>query len=138
MVAFFYLTFWTTLAPLVLFLQILLENLLKVFLQIVKGIWIRFREAFVRFENFLPLFQMLFLWLNQNPPLNEILLLVFKRVLIDTNWKYIEMLVFEKTYTNWQYHINWGNFCHKIPIEKTNIIILNFFEVGGAVLLLWA
>jgi hypothetical protein len=27
---------------------------------------------------------------------NEILLLVFKRVLIDTNWKYIEMLVFEK------------------------------------------
>jgi hypothetical protein len=35
---FFYLTFWTTLAPLVLFLQILLENLLKVLLQIVKGI----------------------------------------------------------------------------------------------------
>jgi hypothetical protein len=35
---FFYLTFWTTLAPLVLFLQILLENLFKVFLQIVKGI----------------------------------------------------------------------------------------------------
>jgi hypothetical protein len=25
-------------------------------------------------------------------PLNEILLLVFKRVLIDINWKYIEML----------------------------------------------
>jgi hypothetical protein len=37
MVAFFYLTFWTTLAPLV-FLQILLENIFKVFLQIVKGI----------------------------------------------------------------------------------------------------
>jgi hypothetical protein len=35
---FFYLTFWTTFAPLVLFLQILLENLFKVFLQIVKGI----------------------------------------------------------------------------------------------------
>jgi hypothetical protein len=32
--AFFYLTFWTTLAPLVLFLQILLESLFKVFLQI--------------------------------------------------------------------------------------------------------
>jgi hypothetical protein len=31
MVAFFYLTFWTTLAPLVLFLQILLENLFKNF-----------------------------------------------------------------------------------------------------------
>jgi hypothetical protein len=35
---FFYLIFWTTLAPLVLFLQILLENLFKVILQIVKGI----------------------------------------------------------------------------------------------------
>jgi hypothetical protein len=35
---FFSLTFWTTFAPLVLFLQILLENLFKVFLQIVKGI----------------------------------------------------------------------------------------------------
>jgi hypothetical protein len=36
--AFFYLAFWTTFAPLVLFLQILLEKLFKVFLQIVKGI----------------------------------------------------------------------------------------------------
>jgi hypothetical protein len=35
---FFSLTFWTTFAPPVLFLQILLENLFKVFLQIVKGI----------------------------------------------------------------------------------------------------
>jgi hypothetical protein len=34
---FFYLTFWTTFAPFVLFLQILLENLFKDFLQIVKG-----------------------------------------------------------------------------------------------------
>jgi hypothetical protein len=33
----FFLSFWTTLEPLVLFLQILLENLLKVLLQIVKG-----------------------------------------------------------------------------------------------------
>ena len=30
-IAFFYLTFWTTFAPLVLFLQILFENLFKVF-----------------------------------------------------------------------------------------------------------
>jgi hypothetical protein len=36
-IAFFILTFWTTFAPLVLFLQILLKNLFKVFLQIVKG-----------------------------------------------------------------------------------------------------
>jgi hypothetical protein len=34
----FYLTFWTTLAPLVLFCNFFLENLFKVFLQIVKGI----------------------------------------------------------------------------------------------------
>jgi hypothetical protein len=37
-IAFFYLTFWTMLALLVLFLQILLENLFKVLLHIVKGI----------------------------------------------------------------------------------------------------
>jgi hypothetical protein len=37
-IAFFLLTFWTTFAPRVLFLQILLENLFKVHLQIVKGI----------------------------------------------------------------------------------------------------
>jgi hypothetical protein len=56
-IAFFLLTFWTTLAPLVLFLQILLENLFKVFLQIVKGIWIRLQEAFSRFEIFFPCFK---------------------------------------------------------------------------------
>jgi hypothetical protein len=33
-----YLTFWTTLAPLVLFLQILWKILFKILLQIVKGI----------------------------------------------------------------------------------------------------
>jgi hypothetical protein len=49
-IAFFYLIFWTTFAPLVLFLQILLENLFKLFLQIVKGIRIRLQEAFLRFE----------------------------------------------------------------------------------------
>jgi hypothetical protein len=49
-IAFFYLTFWTTLASLVLFLQILFENIFKIFLQIVKGISIRLQEAFSRFE----------------------------------------------------------------------------------------
>jgi hypothetical protein len=53
----FFLTFWTTLAPLVLFLQIFLEILFKVLLQIVKGILIRFREAFSRFEIFSPCFK---------------------------------------------------------------------------------
>ena len=62
------------------------------FLQIVKGIWIRFREAFSRFWNFLPYFKCLSFDLNKTP-LNEILLLAFKMVLIDINWKYIEMLI---------------------------------------------
>ena len=52
--AFFYLTFWTTLAPLVLFLHIFLEILFQSLLQIVKGILIRLREAFSRFEIFSP------------------------------------------------------------------------------------
>jgi hypothetical protein len=47
---FFYLTFWTSFAPLVLFLQILLENLFKVLVQIVKGIEMILQEAFLRFE----------------------------------------------------------------------------------------
>jgi hypothetical protein len=47
---FFYLTFRTTFAPLVLFLKIFLENLFKVSLQIVKGIGMQLQEAFIRFE----------------------------------------------------------------------------------------
>jgi hypothetical protein len=47
---FFCLPFWTTFAPLILFLQIFLENLFKVFLQIVKGIEMILHEAFLRFE----------------------------------------------------------------------------------------
>jgi hypothetical protein len=40
------------------------------------------------FWNFSPYFKCFFFDLTKLP-LNEILLLVFKRVLIDTNWKYI-------------------------------------------------
>jgi hypothetical protein len=50
----FFLTFWTTFAPLVCFCKSFLENIFKVFLQIVKGIGVRFREAFSRFEIFSP------------------------------------------------------------------------------------
>jgi hypothetical protein len=64
-IAFFYLSFWTTLAPLVLFLQILLENLFKVLLHIVKGIWIRLQEAFSRFEVFSPYFKCFSFDLNE-------------------------------------------------------------------------
>jgi hypothetical protein len=76
--------------------------------------------------NFLPLFQILFLWLNKNP-LNEILLLVFKRGL-DIN--------FERGHTNLKLY-------PKIRYPLKNFFNTNwktiFFEIGGgAVLLLWA
>jgi hypothetical protein len=67
-IAFFLLTFWTTFAPLVLFLQISLEILFQSLLQIVKGIWIRFREAFSRFEIFSPCFKCFSFDLNKTPP----------------------------------------------------------------------
>jgi hypothetical protein len=67
-IVFFLLTFWTTFAPLVLFLQIFLENLLEVLLQIVKGIGIRFREAFSRIEIFSPCFKCFSFDLNKIPP----------------------------------------------------------------------
>jgi hypothetical protein len=56
------------LAPLVLFLQILLENLFKVHLQLVKGIWIRLQEAFLRFEISPPVSNAFPLTLNKTPP----------------------------------------------------------------------
>jgi hypothetical protein len=88
------------------FCKIVLENLFKVFLQIVRGIWIELQEAFSRFEIFSPYFKCFSFDLNKTP-LNEILLLVFKRVL-DTN--------FESGHTNLKYIKN------RIPIE-------NFFKI---------
>jgi hypothetical protein len=133
-IAFIYLIFWTTVAPLVLFLQFFLENHFKAFLQIVKGIWIDLQEAFSRFE-ISPLFQMLFLWLNKTP-LNKILLLVFKRVLIDTNWNLYLDTSFEIPSLN----IPIENIIsiEEISYHKIPIGINQNFEVGGAVLLLWA
>jgi hypothetical protein len=79
-----YLKFWTTLAPLVLFCNVL-EILFQKLLQIVKGIWRRFSEAFSRFEIFSPVLKC-FSFDQTKLPLNEILLLVFKRVL-DINFE---------------------------------------------------
>jgi hypothetical protein len=120
MVAFFYLTFRTTLAPLVLFLQILLENLFKVFLQIVKGIWIRFWEAFSKFEISSPCFKCFSFDLNKTPPGWNSPLRVQEgftnfckyqlkedQIFLDTNWK---------TYQFWNASIK--KFYHEI---KTNI-----------------
>jgi hypothetical protein len=65
---FFLLIFWTMLAPQVLFLQILCEILFKNLLQIVKGIWIRVKEAFSRFKIFSPCFKCFSFDLNKTPP----------------------------------------------------------------------
>jgi hypothetical protein len=56
-------------------------------LQIVKGILIRLQEAFLRFEISPPVSNAF--PLTKQTPLNEILLIAFKRVLIDTDLKYI-------------------------------------------------
>jgi hypothetical protein len=116
----FYLTFWTTLAPLVLFCNFFLENLFKVFLQIVKGIWIRLREEFSRFEILPPCFKCFSFDLNKTP-LNKILLLVFKRVLIDTNFESKHTKIYQLKINIPIWNISTKRFYHKIPIEKTNI-----------------
>jgi hypothetical protein len=68
------------LASQVLFLQIFCKILFQNMLQIVKGTWIRLKEAFSRYEIFSPCLKCFSFDLNKTP-LNEILLLVFKRVL---------------------------------------------------------
>jgi hypothetical protein len=60
----------------------------------------KIERSIFKIWNFLPMFQMFFLWLNKTP-LNEILLLVFKKVL---------GINFEGGYTNY--------IKNKIPIEK--------------------
>jgi hypothetical protein len=70
--------------------------------------------------NFLPLFQMLFLWLEQKLPLYKILLLVFKRVLIHQFWKY--------------YFLPLLNII-RYQFKNTSFVVK---LGGGAVLLLWA
>jgi hypothetical protein len=66
-IAFFYLIFWTTFAPLVLFLQILFGKYFQSLLQIVKGILIRLQEAFSRFKISPPVSNV-FPLTNQNSP----------------------------------------------------------------------
>jgi hypothetical protein len=61
-------------------------------LQIVKGIEIRLHTTFSRFEIFSPCFKC-FSFNQTKLPLNEILLLVFKRVLIDTNFENLSLHV---------------------------------------------
>jgi hypothetical protein len=57
--------------------------------------------------NFSPYFKCFSFDFKQNSPWIEILLLVFKRVLVDTNWKYFEKLSLnipiENNHTNLKY-----------------------------------
>jgi hypothetical protein len=68
MVAFFLFNILDHACTIVLFLQIPLKNLFKVFLQIVKGIWVRLQGAFSRFEIFSPYFKCFSFDLNKTPP----------------------------------------------------------------------
>jgi hypothetical protein len=115
---FLLLTFWTTFAPLVLFLQIILENLFKVFLQVVKGIWVRFREAFSRSEIFSPCFKCFSFDSDKTSP------------------KWNSPLSFQEGFNIYQLEISYQ---FEIDNKITNLKILENFEFGGdAVLLLWA
>jgi hypothetical protein len=58
---FFYLTFWTTLAPLVLFLQILLKKSFQSLFANSQRYMYKIVRSIFKIWNFLPLFQMLFL-----------------------------------------------------------------------------
>jgi hypothetical protein len=97
-------------------------NLFKVLLRIVKGKWIRVYKAFSRFEIFSPCFKCFSFGLTKLP-LNEIHLLVFKRVLIYHFWN-----------TTFSPFLNIIGYQLKISLWKTKFLKLG----GGAVLLLWA
>jgi hypothetical protein len=117
------LTFWTTFAPLVLFLQIFLEILFQGLLQIVKVLWIRFREAFSRFEIFSPCFKCFSFDLNKTPHgwnsslsfqegFNRYQLKLILGMLLKMYQLKINIPI---------WNISTKKFYHKIPIEKTNM-----------------
>jgi hypothetical protein len=60
---FFFLTFWTILAPLILFLQIFSKSF-----ESSQRYMNKFARSIFKILKFLPLFQILFLWLNKTPP----------------------------------------------------------------------
>jgi hypothetical protein len=112
----------------------------SLFLQIVKGIWVKLREAFSRFE-ISPLFQMLFLWLNKTP-LEWNSPLSFQEGFVIQNERLIQRLTFKDT----NLRIN----CKLDTIEKLpsrrcqcekyqlKLHFKKFWIYGGAVLLLCA
>jgi hypothetical protein len=94
-IAFFLLTFWTTFAPLVLFLQILLEKKFQSIFANSQRYMNKIRKKHFQDLKFSPPVSNAFPLTYTKLPLDEILLLVFKRVLpierrsniVDTNLK---------------------------------------------------
>jgi hypothetical protein len=82
---FFYLTFWTTFAPRVLFLQIFWKSFQKL-LQIDKGIGIWLQEAFLGFWNFSPCFKCFSFDYLKAPPEWNSPLSFQEDFEVDTNW----------------------------------------------------
>jgi hypothetical protein len=124
-IAFFCLTFWTTLAPLVLFLQILLENIFQNLFANSQRYMNKIARSIFKIWSFLPLFQMLFLWLNKTP--------------LERN----SPLSFQEGFNRYQLEICiLDAYFEYIPLEINipiwNIPIKFFSKGGGVVLLLWA
>jgi hypothetical protein len=109
------------------------ENIFKVFFANSQRYMNKIARSIFKIWNFSPCFKCFSFDLTKLP-LNEILLLVFKRVLVDTNWKYIEMLVFEKLIPVENIIPIWSISITRYQL-KTKI---SKFLGDGAVLLLWA
>jgi hypothetical protein len=122
----FCLTFRTTFAPLVLFLQIFFGNSFSKSFANSQRYINKISRSIFKIWNFLSLFQLLFLWLKQNSPWIKFSSLL-SRGFLDTNWKF---LTINLKYGYWlRYNLKDTNW--KLYFEK--------FEIGGgAILLLWA
>jgi hypothetical protein len=108
--AFFYLIFWTTFAPLVIFCNSFGKSFQNL-LQIVKDIGVSLQISIFKIWKFLPLFQMLFLWLSKSSPWMNSPLSFQEGFEMDTNF---EILL---SHFNWKLDTNWKN----TPIEKLKI-----------------
>jgi hypothetical protein len=102
----------------------LLEIFFKILLQMVKDIWMRFKEAFSRFEIFSPISNPFLLWLNKTPP----------------QWN--SPLSVQEGFTNFEDTSTFSPFWKhiKIPILRTsfkNSLVVRSFCFGLILLPLW-
>ena len=116
-IAFFYLTFWTTFAPLVLFLQIFLENLFQSLFSNSQRYMNKIARSIFMFWNFSPYFKCFSFDLNKTPP----------------EWN--SPLIFQEGFNRYQLEVysldtNFGNTNQlKINIPIWNISIKKFRKV---------